>query len=191
MRRTLLVILVAGCASSGGATNENSTPRQATILMGGDAPGTAGSRQISGDGIMAERPRATAAIVAAGTQDVWVAVKKVYAQFEIPLTVENPASHQLGNPNFYKSHEMGGKPMSQFADCGSGMDGPKATSYRIYMSLLTTVEPDGKGGTKIQTTFVPMAQDIAGGSSDRIPCGSTGRFEQLVNDDVKLAVATK
>jgi hypothetical protein len=33
-----------------------------------------------------------------------------------------------------------------------------------------------------------MGQDVAGGSSDRIPCGTTGRLEQLMLDQVKANV---
>jgi len=69
------------------------------------------------------------------------------------------------------------EPMATLVDCGSGMTGPKAATYRIYISLLTSIATDGKGGTTVQTTFVPMGQDISAGSADRIPCGSTGRLE--------------
>jgi hypothetical protein len=129
--------------------------------------------------LLAERPRASAANIAAPPAAVWLAVKKVYADWEIPLTVENTSTRQIGNANFYKARQIAGESMTKFVDCGSGMAGPKAATYRIYISLLTDVIPDGKGGTKLQTTFVAMGQDLAGGSSDRIPCGTTGRLEQL------------
>lgn len=183
MRRLLLAAVLCGCASSGGAPSGDTTPRQATILMGGTS--------MSGPTptIMGDRPVATSATIAASPADVWAAVKKVYVKLEIPLTVENPAAHQLGNDNFVKSHQLAGRAMTQFADCGSGMEGPKAASYRMYLSLLTNVFADGKGATVVQTTFVAMGQDIAGGSTDRIPCGTTGRFESLVLDQIKAAVA--
>jgi hypothetical protein len=81
--------------------------------------------------------------------------------------------------------------MTQFVDCGSGMTGQKAASYRIYMSLMTDISADGKGGTLVQTTFTALGQDVTEGSSDRIPCGTTGRLEQLVLDKIKVAVATR
>ena len=101
-----------------------------------------------------------------------------------PLLVENTSTHQMGNPNFYKSRVFAGQPMAQLVDCGSGMTGPKASTYRIYISLLTSISTDGKGATTVQTTFVPMGQDISAGSADRIPCGSTGRFEQNFHDRI-------
>ncbi len=184
MRRILLAAVLCGCASAGsGTTSGDTTPRQATILMGGSS--------MSGPTptIMGDRPVASSATIAASPADVWAAVKKVYDKFDIPVTIENPAAHQLGNDNFVKSHQLAGHPMTQFADCGSGMEGPKASSYRMYLSLLTSVAGDGKGATVVQTTFVAMGQDIAGGSTDRIPCGTTGRFESLVLEQIKATVA--
>lgn len=174
MRRVLLLLALTGCASAG-PTLEETTPRQATILSGDKDSPT----------IFADRPVAVATTIAAAPAGVWLATKKTYADFDIPLAVESPSTHQMGNPNFYKSRQIAGHQMVEFVDCGSGMTGPKAGSYRIYMSLLTEMVTDGKGGTKIQTTLVAMGQDMSGNSTDRIPCGSTGRFEALFLDHVK------
>jgi hypothetical protein len=177
MRRILLLLALAGCASAGPSLEET-TPRQATILSGDRNSAT----------IFAERPVAVATTIAAPPAAVWLASKRTYADFEIPLAVENPSTHQMGNPNFYKSRQMAGHPMVDFIDCGSGMTGPKAASYRIYISLLTEMVTDGKGGTKIQTTFVAMGQDMSGNSTDRIPCGSTGRLEQVFLEHVRVVL---
>lgn len=175
MRRILLLLTLAGCASAGTPTLDDTTPRQATIL--------AGDRNSST--IYGERPRAVGASIAAPPAAVWLATKKTYADFEIPLVVENASTHQMGNANFFKTRQLGGRSMVEFVDCGSGMTGPKAASYRIYISLLTEMITDGQGGTKIQTTFVPMGRDMSGNDSDLIPCGSTGRFEQFFLDHVR------
>jgi hypothetical protein len=178
MRRTLLLLALCGCASAGSTSEtSNSTPKQAALYS---SPETGV--------LLAERPRATSTTIAAPPAAVWLAVKKVYADWEIPLSVENPSTHQIGNQNFYKTRQIGGKSMTDFVDCGSGMTGPKASTYRIYISLLSDVMTDGNGGTKVQVTFVPMGQDVAGGSSDRIPCGTTGRLEQLLLDRVAATV---
>ena len=171
-----VMLAVGGCATAN-TPPEQTTPRQAAIFSD-PSTGT----------ILGERPRSVAVHVGAAPAAVWLAVKKVYGDLEIPVTVENPAARQIGNASFYKSRQLGGESMVQFVDCGSGMTGPKAASYRIYMSLLTDVIPDGKGGTDVHTTFVPMGQDLSGNSSDRIPCGSTGRFEALVLARIKETV---
>ncbi len=178
MRRAFLLLLLCGCASAGSSPpTSDSTPKQAVIYS---------SRETGT--LLAEPPRASVAMIAAPPAAVWLAVKKVYADWDIPLAVEDPSTRQIGNPNFFKVRQVAGQSMTQFVDCGSGMTGPKAATYRIYMSLLTDVIADGKGGTKVQTTFVPMGQDLTGGSTDRIPCGTTGRLEQMLLDRVAATV---
>jgi hypothetical protein len=176
MKRFGLLLLTAACASSG-TTAESITPKQAAIFTSPET-GT----------LLADRPRATVLNIAAPLSSTWLAVKAVYAEMEIPVAVENPATHQLGNAAFNRTRTLAGQAMTQFVDCGSGMTGAKAASYRIYISLLTQVTPNPDGTTTVQTTFVPMGQDLSGGSSDRIPCGSTGRFEQLFLDRIKATL---
>ncbi|HTE44362.1 MAG TPA: hypothetical protein VK636_03870 [Gemmatimonadaceae bacterium] len=176
MRRIVVLAVLCGCASAG-SPSEETTPRQATIYAGADAPL-----------LLAEKPRAVMATIAAPPATVWLATKKVYGELDVPVNVENTGTRQLGNANFYKTREFGGQPMAGLVDCGSGMTGPKASSYRIYMSLLTTVQADGKGGTTIQTTFVPTGQDLSGNSSDRLPCGTTGRVEAMLIERVKAII---
>jgi len=176
MRCALLLLAIAACATAG-STPEGSPARQAAIFSSAET------------GILlGERPRAVAAVIAAPPASVWLAVKKVYGEFEIPVTVENPSAHQIGNPDFYKTRQLAGQSMVQFVDCGSGMTGPKAASYRIFISSLTDVMADGKGGTTVQTTFVARGQDFSGTSSEKIPCGSTGRFEGFLLERVRAAL---
>lgn len=180
MRRVAFFLLLGGCASAG-TPGEDVTQRQPVIYAGDQTTAS----------IVGEKPRASVLNLTAAPPAVWTAAKQAYASIEVPLSIENPSAHQLGNSNFYKARTMAGEPMTQFVDCGSGMTGPKAASYRIYMSLLTQIASDGKGGTIVQTTFVPMGQDVSQGSTDRIPCATTGRLEHLVLDRIKTAVATR
>ena len=173
MKRVLLFLAIAGCASSGTPV-DNSTAKQAPIFTSAET-GT----------LMTERPRAAVISIASPFSAVWLAAKAVYAEMEIPLSVDNPGTHQLGNSNVVKSRQIAGQPMTQFVDCGSGMTGAKAMTYRISISLLTQITPNADGTTTVQTTFVPFGQDVSAGSSDRIPCGSTGRLEQLFLDRLK------
>ncbi|HEY4216614.1 MAG TPA: hypothetical protein VGM67_05720 [Gemmatimonadaceae bacterium] len=176
MRRALLLLLLCGCASAGSTSTDAVTAAQPVIAS--DDHST----------ILGDAPTSTAADIAAPPLTVWAAVKKVYADMSIPVTLENTAGHQLGNRNFYKTHSIAGQSMTDFVDCGSGMTGPNASSWRIYISSITVVQPNSKGGTNIQTVFVPTGQDISGTSSDRIPCATTGRFEALFLRKVQAAV---
>src|SRR5438270_7047551 len=115
MRRSLILCVLCGCASAGNSAPESATPKQAVIFQG------------EGGTILAERPRASAMAIAAPPATVWLAAKKVYADLDVPITVENPSTHQIGNQNFFRSRQFGGQPMAQLVDCGSGMTGPKAS----------------------------------------------------------------
>jgi hypothetical protein len=180
MRRIALLILVCGCASSGNS-GEAYTPKPPVIYAGDQ----------SNARLEADRPHASMATFAAPPAAVWTAVKQVYTSLEIPVGIENPTAHTIGNQNFYKSRTMGGETMTAFVDCGQGMTGAKAASYRIYMSLITNVSGDPKGGTLVQVTFSALGQDVTEGSTDRIPCGTTGHLEQLVLDRTKAAIALR
>jgi hypothetical protein len=177
MRRAFLLIALAGCASSGNAPPDETVSRPPVIFT---------SRETGT--LFGDRPLATSLALTTAPATVWFAVKKVYADLDIPVVFENPSGRQLGNPNFFKMRQIGGRSMTEFVDCGSGMTGPKAATYKIYISLLTMVIPDGKGGTTVQTTFVPTGQDMTGASTDRIPCGTTGRFEQFFLDRIKATL---
>ncbi|HEY2164567.1 MAG TPA: hypothetical protein VGH04_11275, partial [Gemmatimonadaceae bacterium] len=132
MRRVGLLLLICGCASSGNS-GEAYTPK-APVIYGGDQ---------SNARLEAERPHPSSATLAVPPAVVWTAVKQVYTSLEIPVGIDNQAAHTIGNQNFYKSRTMGGEPMTTFVDCGQGMTGAKAASYRIYMSLITNVSGDG------------------------------------------------
>jgi hypothetical protein len=167
MRRACLFLLVCGCASAN--QPERITTSQPTIVASGGSDAD----------IMGEAPISTGADIAAPPASVWLAVKKVYTDMEIPVTLEDAPHRQIGNKNFYKTRQLAGQPMTQFVDCGNDMTGAKASSYRIYISSVTSVAPNTKGGSNVQTLFVTTGQDMGGTSSDRITCSSTGRFEAL------------
>jgi hypothetical protein len=176
MRRLFLLIGLGACASTPSASESSNVTAARPVIVITD-------RIIEG-----ERPRAAVAMIAASPAAAWPVVKKVYQALGIDVTVDNVAAHQLGNQNFWKTRMLGGHRMSEFVDCGSGMTGLKADLYRIYISLLTTVNPDGQGGTKLETLFLPVGQDVTGGSTDRIPCGSTGGLEALIHESVRATL---
>lgn len=174
MRRSILMILLAGCATGGASVEgSDSAPQRQAIFQ--SEQGT----------LLTEPARAEATEIAAPPAAVWAAVKKVYQDLDIPVAVDNLPGHQLGNTNFNKTRQLGGERMPALVNCGQGMTGPNAASFRINMSLLTDVNPNGKGGTKLQTTLIARGQDVTGGSADQIPCATTGRLELMLLNKVK------
>jgi hypothetical protein len=178
MRSLVLLIAVCSCASGGSTAQSGLVGDKQTTMFTSDGTGT----------LRTEAVTAATATIAAPPEAVWTAVKQFYAGFEIPLSFEDRTVHHLGNQNFYKSREMGGHPMATWVNCGSGLTGDAAATDRIFMTSVTEVLPDGSGGTKLKTTFVATAQDLSQGSSYRIACASTGRFEQALSDQVKKSL---
>lgn len=112
---------------------------------------------------------------------VWNLVKQVLADYGVLLTVEDPSRGHLGNGDFYKTRQFAGRPMADLFNCGTGMTGPNAASYRIYLSLLISVVDDQPRGSLVGVTVSAAARDMtSGATADRITCGSSGQLERLV-----------
>lgn len=137
-----LLVLSAACASPGVATQH-----PPTIL----APDSRGNLRLeTGEGASAvsdsiDAPYAT----------VWGVLKQVYAALDVPVTLENPGTRQIGNTHFWKSRRFAGHAMTDLVNCGNGVTGPRAADFRIYMSLITRVVPTPSGANRLETTFVP------------------------------------
>jgi hypothetical protein len=172
MRRAPFLLLLLGCAHTTGATSEQ-VARQPAVYE---------SRETGV--VFGDRPKATTVATPASPDVAATAVRLVFKQLDIPVLTDNPATHQIGNNDFYRTRMLAGKSMTDWLNCGQSMTGPKAASYRIYLSVLTDVIPDGHGGTNLHTLLVAHAQDMAGTSDEAILCGSTGKFERMFLDRV-------
>ena len=128
------------------------------------------------------------AVIPAAPNRVFDATKLVYEELGIPPGTHDPATGRVGNMDFWKQRRLGNEPLSSFLNCGDSFTGPLANTYRIYISLLSQVRPDGKGGAELETAFHAQAQNMEGSSSDRIACGSTGRLEEKIRKTVLLKV---
>src|SRR5262249_45358876 len=140
MRRSSVLILVistASCASSPGP--DVSLPSQRTVAVD--------DSRVYRTTVAAN---ARAPIPAAPSR-TFEAVKAVYEELGIPAGTHDPASGRFGNTDFYKSRKLANDAMSTFINCGESFTGPVANNYRIFISLLSQVRPDGKGASELQT----------------------------------------
>lgn len=169
MSAVATVLVLTACASSSTAKVEPPAARRTTMY--------------SGEGIatvVADRPLMATREIKKPAADVYNVAKQVMADYSIQLTVDDAAAKRLGNLDFYRTRQFAGQPMTALFNCGTGMTGPNAASYRIYMSMLTTVADDGKGGSLVSVTLTASARDMSSGATaDRVTCGSTGKLESL------------
>lgn len=135
--------------------------------------------------IFKDAPTASVRRLAGTVDEVTAALRLVYGNIEVPITVDDPRRMQLGNPDFYRTRNFAGESMAKLLQCGSSMTGAAASSYRIYISLLSNVVPDGPGYVKAGVLFTATARNIAESASNyRVSCGSTGVLELKMLDKV-------
>jgi hypothetical protein len=176
MRGACLLPLIAGsmaCASSSQGPDV-SPPSQRTVAVD--------DRQVYRTSVSAN-PKVP---VPAAPSRVFEALKSVYEELGVPPGTHDPTTGRIGNTDFWKQRRFAGEPISAFLSCGETFTGAAANTYRIYMSLLSVVRPDGKGASEVETAFSAQAQNMEGTSSDRIACGSTGKLEERIRKALLL-----
>ena len=171
MRLPMVLLGLAGtaaCASSG--TSGSGLPTPSDRIVATDNHGTYRTTQA---------PNEKVAIPVAPSR-AFEAVKAVYGELGIPLGVNEPATGRVGNADFWRTRKLGNEPISTYLSCGDSFAGAAADNYRIYISVISQVHPDGKGETDLETSFTAQARNMEGTTSDRVACGTTGRLEELI-----------
>lgn len=120
--------------------------------------------------------------VPGGADSVYQILRSVYADLMIPTNLTDSATRYVGATNYKKTRTLAGGPMSRLVECGSGITGPNADSYRIHLAVVSRVEIGDGGKSRIRTAVVAAGEDISGPSKDPIPCGSTGNLEARIHD---------
>jgi hypothetical protein len=178
MRSAGLVLLIASataCASS--HMPDVSAPSQRTVAVD--------DQHVYRTSVMAN-PKVN---IPAAPSRVFDALKSVYEELGVPPGTHDPSTGRIGNTDFWKTRRFAGQPISEFLNCGESLTGTVANNYRIYISLLSVVRPDGKGASEVETAFRAQAQNMEGTSSDRVACGSTGKLEERIRKGVLLKVS--
>jgi hypothetical protein len=177
MRQARLLVFVASAAACSSTPSPDvGIPTERTVAVD--------DRSIYRTTVL---PNAKAPVPAPPSR-VFEATKKVYEELGIPAGTYDPATGRIGNTDFWKQRRLGNEALSSFLNCGDSFTGPVANSYRVYISLVSMVRPDGKGGSELETAFSAQAQNMEGTSADRIACGSTGRLEERIRKTVLLKV---
>lgn len=166
-----MCISLTACASSAPA---NIDPlRRSTIF---DVPQA---------GLMFKNPQNPAEeIFGVSREDAVYGIKRVLMLLEIPIILEDSSATTIGNRMFSKIHRIGETPMIQLFDCGYLSQGPRAATYRIYLSLVTRIERLEDRRTRVKIITVAHAQDPAVPGL-KVPCGSSGRLENMMLDGVR------
>jgi hypothetical protein len=175
----LLCVLAAGCAPTGSTQRRDAGPQQQGR---GEVTGAGNVEQATPEGGMLSD------VVDASPQEVFQATLEVYEELGIDMPQADPRRMLVQNPGLRVSRSLLDRRVSHFLQCGQGITGPNADSFRITMHILTSVEAEGTGsrlGTEIRAT----AANPRGTSNAVMQCTSTFRFEARIIEAVRAKVA--
>lgn len=176
IRRTLLcgsVVLLGACGSTGGSTGTAPIPVTVSAQGATLASGMAGvTMMVGGTG--------QKAVVGATRDAIWAKLPAAYESIGIPLSVKDEAAYRVGNDQFKVRRVLNGVQMRSIVDCGSDLNGEKAESYEIKLTLETMVEttstPDSSAVT---TTLTAFGRSPTFNNGD-VPCGTKGELEKRI-----------
>ena len=174
----LLCVLSAGCGPGGSTQRRDPGPRQEGL---GDVNRAGNVEQATPEGGMLSD------LVDASPEMVFQATLDVYEEFGIDMPQADRRRMLIQNPGLQVSRSFLDRRVSHFLQCGQGITGPNADSFRITMHIFTSVEAEGTGsrlGTEIRAT----AANPRGTSNAVMQCASTFRFEARILEAVRAKV---
>jgi hypothetical protein len=159
------MVSLCGCAA---AANQTTARGDRVVATTNDATIRAHDGPTSGEIIVNAPPPAMLA-----------ALSSAYGDLEIEVKLWNPQTGEVGNKNFSKMYRLAGKPLSEYVGCGTITTGQAADSYRVTMSVVSHVTPNGSG-SKVKTQLTAYAEDI-GSSKGTISCLTLGTLEERIH----------
>lgn len=172
-------VALAGCASGG---TGGSYQRTTTVLS---VPSGQGSSDVMLDSYGGAA--AVATDLTAGRDTVFTALEQAYTALGVTVGMRDPANYALGNRDLQVSRRLGTTSLSDYFNCGGSVVGADlATTYRLQISIISTVKPRGTG-TQLETVAQANARQ-PGTSNPPVNCASTGRLEHEIARRVSLAV---
>lgn len=173
-------LLLAGCTSSHTAGVQGST--------GGPPPrveAVSGGYEVRLDN--SNGPQTVT--LATTPEKAWQPLLNAFQKLGIPVSTMDTGQRTAGNTSLQVRRQLGGQPLSRYFECGTNLTGNIANNYRLEISVISRLDPDGQGGTRLQTRVTGLARSPEGASSNPVNCGTTGRLESDLANLVKLGAA--
>lgn len=86
----------------------------------------------------------------------------------------------LVNPRLVRLRSLAGSPLSRFLDCGTGITGPNADSFRVILAFAALVDSVGPSSTRIRLTVLAGAESTEGVAKTAVACASSGALEERI-----------
>jgi len=127
-------------------------------------------------------------ILPASAGAVFFAARQVFFELKIPAPISDSAGGYLINGRFIKLRSLAGAPLSTYLNCGSGMTGPNADSYRVTMAIAALVNATGPNTSRLRLTVFAGAENTEGVSKSAVACGSSGVLEERIARTIRVKI---
>lgn len=126
-------------------------------------------------------------VIDAPVDAVWNALPAAYEAVGLPIPQLDRTNGVAVLEGHITRRHVGDERMSSLIDCGRGMAGPYADTYRIRLNVTTELRPDNDG-TYVFTRVTAIGGNTTGTGGD-VECVSRGRLEVLIAEAIAAQVA--
>jgi hypothetical protein len=120
---------------------------------------------------------------------VFHAASQVFAELKLQVDARDSVRGMVGVTSTAKMRSFAGRPISRWLNCGQGITGSNADNWRVYVTAFAFADAKDSTHTTLRLAMIGGAQDVAGNSTEPVACGSTGAFETMFAERVKLRIA--
>ena len=170
----LFAIVLHGCASGGAVTTGGAPVTVATQSVGGGAGGGLANTTIVSSNV------GQSTRIAAPLEVVWARMPAVYEALGLPLSMKDDAARRLGNSQIKVRRALNGIQMRSIVDCGSDLNGEKAESYEIRLTIESVVAAGDDASSATVTTMVSGVGRSPQYNNSDVNCSTKGELERRI-----------
>ena len=181
----LALPLLLSCVHAGETrTTLIAQPELQTLVDGTTAAGPTGSTvHYLVEGIVVED------LMEAPVQEAWEALSHAFVMNALPPDIVDPGIYRMGVSQVELTRSLGERPLSLFLDCGTTESRtPMADNARVYLTLVTVLQPEGESATRILTELAATAIPLGVGREGGRSCTTRGVLERQIQSQVREVV---
>jgi hypothetical protein len=180
-RSAIVVGAISACGQTGSAAGPSPVPVTVSVQNGQVGVMPAMTMMVGGTGQTAR--------VGASRDAVWAKLPGAFEYLGLPLGFKDDARYRLGNDQIKVRRALNGLPMRTLLDCGSDLNGEKAESYDIRLTIETTVaQGPTADAADVTTTVSALGRSPNFGNND-VSCSTKGELEKRILRYVRIQLA--
>lgn len=164
---------LAACSQSGNSAGAAPVPVTVSAQNGGTIGGMSGVTMMVGSTGQTAR-------VGASRDAVWAKLPAAYESLGLPLSFKEDARYRLGNDQIKARRALNGVQMRTILDCGSDLNGEKAETYDIRLTIETSIAQGSRADAAEVTTMVSGLGRSPNFGNNDITCSTKGELERRI-----------